>query len=76
MTFSNLLVSRDDRVATITVNRPDKRNALDAATIDELRQALLAVRSDDDVRAVIVTGPGRRRSSRAPTSPASPAVAR
>jgi enoyl-CoA hydratase len=58
MTFSNLLVSRDDRVAIITVNRPDKRNALNGATLDELRQALLALRADDEVRAVIVTGAG------------------
>jgi enoyl-CoA hydratase len=58
MTFTNLLFSRDDRVATITVNRPDKRNALDAATIGELRQALLALRSDDDVHAVVITGAG------------------
>ena len=48
-----------DRVATITVNRPDKLNALNAATIAELDAAIDEARGRDDVAAVILTGAGR-----------------
>jgi enoyl-CoA hydratase len=60
MTLTHLLVSRAEAVATITVNRPDRLNALNAATVDELRSALLELRHDDGVRAVIVTGAGEK----------------
>ena len=58
MPESTLLVARDGAVTTITVNRPDKLNALNAATIDDLRRALLEVRRDDAVRAIVLTGAG------------------
>ena len=58
MTLTHLLVARDEAVATITVNRPDRLNALNAATIDELRSALLELRHDDAVRAIVITGAG------------------
>ena len=48
-----------DRVATITVNRPDKLNALNAATIAGLDAAIDEARARDDVAAVILTGAGR-----------------
>ncbi|MFL5578107.1 MAG: enoyl-CoA hydratase/isomerase family protein [Gemmatimonadaceae bacterium] len=48
-----------DRVATITVNRPDKLNALNDATIVELGRAIDEARSRDDVGGVILTGAGR-----------------
>jgi enoyl-CoA hydratase len=60
MTLTHLLVSRAEAVATITVNRPDRLNALNAATVDELRSALLELRHDEGVRAVIVTGAGEK----------------
>jgi enoyl-CoA hydratase len=53
-----LLVAHDGHVATVTVNRPDTLNALNAATIDELRQVLLDLRRAPDVRAVVLTGAG------------------
>jgi enoyl-CoA hydratase len=56
--LDNILVERDAGVATITINRPKVLNALNAQTFDELRRAVLAVRHDADVRAVIVTGAG------------------
>jgi enoyl-CoA hydratase len=56
--FDNLLVERDGGVATITVNRPKVLNALNTQTLDELRRAVLALKRDDAVRAVIVTGSG------------------
>ena len=48
-----------ERVATITVNRPDKLNALNAATIDELRTAVEEARAREDVAGIILTGAGR-----------------
>jgi enoyl-CoA hydratase/carnithine racemase len=60
MPFDNLLVERDGPVATITINRRKVLNALDTATIDELRRAVLEVKHDHAVRAVIVTGAGER----------------
>ena len=58
MAFAHLLIERDETVVTLTINRPDRLNALNGATIDELRQALLELRRDDGVRAVVVTGAG------------------
>jgi enoyl-CoA hydratase len=58
MTFQHLLVDRDGAVAVVTINRPDKRNALNSETIDELRRAILALKHDDGVRAVVLTGAG------------------
>jgi enoyl-CoA hydratase len=58
--YSTLLIERDAAVVTVTVNRPDTLNALNAAAIDELRQAMLALRHDDGVRVVVVTGAGEK----------------
>jgi enoyl-CoA hydratase len=60
MTFHNLLVSHDGPVATVTINRPQVLNALDRATIDELRRAVLDVRHDAQVRVAVITGTGDR----------------
>jgi enoyl-CoA hydratase len=59
-TFDNLLVERDGGVATITINRPKVLNALNSQTLDELRRAILALKADDAVRCVIVTGAGEK----------------
>jgi enoyl-CoA hydratase len=48
-----------DRIATITVNRPDKLNALNDATIAELGRAIDDANARDDVAAVLLTGAGR-----------------
>ncbi|MGE0880670.1 MAG: enoyl-CoA hydratase/isomerase family protein [Acidimicrobiia bacterium] len=47
-----------DHVATIMLNRPERRNAWTLAMADELHDALTWCRGDDDVRVVIVTGAG------------------
>jgi 2-(1,2-epoxy-1,2-dihydrophenyl)acetyl-CoA isomerase len=52
-------VTRADAVATVTLNRPDKLNALDRATRWELTEALREVGADPGVRAVVLTGTGR-----------------
>jgi len=46
-------------VATITLNRPDRLNALTFEVYDELRRAFYALSDEDDVRVVIITGTGR-----------------
>jgi enoyl-CoA hydratase len=60
MSYQNLLVSRENNIETITVNRPEKLNALNRATINELSQALNAANSDNDVQVVILTGAGTK----------------
>jgi len=60
MSFENLLLDRDGAVATITINRPKVLNALNGQTLDELRRAILDLRRDDSVRAVILTGAGEK----------------
>jgi enoyl-CoA hydratase len=58
MTFSNLLFDLTDGIALVTVNRPDKLNALNAAVIAELDEAVTRIESDPAVRGVILTGAG------------------
>jgi enoyl-CoA hydratase len=60
MTFETLLIETAAHVAVITINRPDKRNALNAAVRRELIAALDALRGDDDVRVVVLTGAGEK----------------
>lgn len=59
MTFEQIGYAVADRVATITLNRPDKLNAFTGQMAAELIAAFDRVDRDDDVRAVIVTGAGR-----------------
>jgi enoyl-CoA hydratase/carnithine racemase len=58
MAFDNLLLERDGAVATITINRPKVLNALNTQTLDELRRAILELKHDEAIRAVILTGAG------------------
>ena len=58
MSFENLFVEREGSIALLTIQRPQRLNALDARTLDELRQAFLAFQHDDQLRCVIVTGAG------------------
>jgi enoyl-CoA hydratase len=57
MIYQNLLVETVDRVAVVTINRPDKRNALNQQTRDEILLALDDL-SKQDSRALVVTGAG------------------
>jgi len=58
MPFDNLLVEREAGVAILTIQRPQRLNALDARTLDELRQAVLDLQQDHAIRCVILTGAG------------------
>lgn len=60
MKFETLLLAVHDRVATLTVDRPDKRNALNAAVRREFIEALDALRDDPEVRVLVVTGAGEK----------------
>ena len=59
MSYETLSLQTSDRVATITVNRPDKLNALNARVIAELGEAIDQVVSDSAIGGVILTGAGR-----------------
>jgi enoyl-CoA hydratase len=59
MVFDLLLYSTADRIATITINRPDKLNALNGALIGELGAAIDNAVADPEVAGVILTGAGR-----------------
>jgi enoyl-CoA hydratase len=56
----NLIVETDAGVAIVTVNRPKVLNALNTQTLDELRRTILALKRDDAVRVVILTGAGEK----------------
>src|SRR5262245_25694264 len=58
MSFENILVDRDGACAVITINRPKVLNALNAQTLDELRRAILDLKHDAGVRAIVLTGAG------------------
>jgi enoyl-CoA hydratase len=59
MAYEFLTLDVDGGIATLTVNRPDKLNALNGGTIAELGVAIGELRSRDDVSGVILTGAGR-----------------
>lgn len=59
----NVLYERKDRVALLTLNRPEKLNALDYATNDQLLSLLDQIEADDGIGAVILTGAGDRAFS-------------
>ena len=57
--YETLLVSKDDGVAWVSLNRPDVRNAINQQMQDELADVWTGFRSDDDVRCVVLTGEGK-----------------
>src|SRR5213595_3643954 len=57
--MSDLLYEVNDKIATITLNRPDKLNAFTGPMIDAWARALAEAQADDNVNVVIVTGTGR-----------------
>jgi enoyl-CoA hydratase/carnithine racemase len=56
--MSEVLMSRDGHVATITLNRPDRLNAISGPMLTDLARMLIACDGDRDVRAVVLTGAG------------------
>jgi enoyl-CoA hydratase len=60
MSYEYLLVETRERVATVSVNRPDKRNALNARVLHELDAAFAALAADPEVGGVLLTGAGEK----------------
>ena len=58
--FENILLERRGRVALVTINRPDKLNALNIKTREELANALDELRADAEIRVVVLTGAGEK----------------
>jgi enoyl-CoA hydratase/carnithine racemase len=59
MNFEQINYRVDERILTITLNRPERMNACTARMYDELIEAFDRADADDDVKAIIVTGAGR-----------------
>lgn len=59
MDYQDILYSVDDRVATITLNRPDRMNAWTPTMERDVRHAMEAAAADDGVRVIVLTGAGR-----------------
>lgn len=62
-TVPDLLLAREGRVATLTLNRPQKMNALSPALLDELIHACEQLSADDEVRVVVLRGAGAHFSA-------------
>jgi enoyl-CoA hydratase len=60
MNYDNVLISNDNYIATITINRPTKLNALNVATIQELHHAFKTLEADPMTRVIILTGSGEK----------------
>jgi enoyl-CoA hydratase len=60
MSYENLKVETRDGVAIVTINRPDKLNALNDRTVEELDAAFAAIGADPQVRGAILTGAGEK----------------
>src|SRR5215211_2420777 len=56
--FSSLLIERRGPMATVTLNRPQVHNALDATLVAEIRDAFRMLGADDSARVVVLTGSG------------------
>jgi len=63
VTYQAILLERQDHVATVTLNRPDVLNAQNNQLREEMFDAFAALKSDEDVRAIVVTGAGERAFS-------------
>ncbi|MCH8534056.1 MAG: enoyl-CoA hydratase/isomerase family protein [Flavobacteriaceae bacterium] len=60
MNYENLLVEKSNFVAKVLINRPNKLNALNRATIQEIHDAFKALKEDDEVKVIILTGTGEK----------------
>lgn len=60
MGFNNIITETEGNIQVITINRPDKLNALNKETIQELSNAFQSAESDSNIRAIIITGSGEK----------------
>ena len=59
MNYQHILYEVSDKIATITLNRPDRMNAWTAIMERDVRHAMEAAAADDNVRVIVLTGAGR-----------------
>ena len=59
MAYQNLILKKEDRIATITMNRPEALNALNSATFHELNAVFDDLEKDDKIEVIIITGEGK-----------------
>ncbi|GEL10455.1 enoyl-CoA hydratase [Flavobacterium glycines] len=60
MSYQNILIAKEHNIATITINRPEKLNALNKVTIEELHHAFSTLETHQDIRAIILKGSGEK----------------
>jgi enoyl-CoA hydratase len=60
MSYNNLIAEKKNKIGYITINRPDKLNALNKATISELSSAFKNYEADTEVNVIILTGSGQK----------------
>ena len=60
MDYSTIKTELESNIFTITINRPDKLNALNRTVLDELDNVIDSVYADDNIKAVIITGAGEK----------------
>jgi enoyl-CoA hydratase len=60
MNFENILVSQNNSIATVTINRPKKLNALNKATLEELHEAFKGLEDNQSINVIILTGSGEK----------------
>jgi len=60
MSYKNILLEQNEAVATITINRPGKLNALNKATLEEIHETVLDAEANDTIRVIIITGSGEK----------------
>ncbi|MDN3675452.1 enoyl-CoA hydratase-related protein [Flavobacterium branchiarum] len=60
MNYENILISIEEKIATVTINRPTKLNALNKKTINDLQKAFKLLGKNNDVRVIVLTGSGEK----------------
>lgn len=60
MNYENILIDREEKIATITINRPESLNALNTQTIAELSDAFTVLNNELEIRVILLTGSGEK----------------
>ena len=60
MNYENILIETENNIATVTINRPTKLNALNVATISDLHKAFKTLAKNNEIQVIILTGTGEK----------------
>src|SRR6187200_1912615 len=60
MNYENILVADENGIATVTINRPEKLNALNKVTIAELHEAFKTLQHNPEIHVIVLTGSGEK----------------